>query len=106
MLSDNFKAKAPKPSTLGNPKKQRSSRNQQDKKELQTSNIEKALQQATYPMSKQMVADFFESDMEKLASLDLADLIDEIDDIIYHGTTELVEELKRTHLKKGGATVR
>ncbi|WP_158024984.1 hypothetical protein [Candidatus Protochlamydia sp. W-9] len=52
-------------------------------------------------MNKAMIIDFFKSDMKKLASLGLVNLIDEVDDIIYHSSSQLIQEPESIYQKKG-----
>ncbi|WP_042282529.1 hypothetical protein [Candidatus Protochlamydia sp. R18] len=95
-MNNTFKSN---PSKLQNPEKQGYLKIN-SKKKLQFSNIEATLQKATFSMNKAIIIDFFKSDMKKLASLGLLNLIDEIDDIIYHSSSQFIQETKSIYQKK------
>ncbi|KIC73163.1 hypothetical protein DB44_BL00030 [Candidatus Protochlamydia amoebophila] len=52
-------------------------------------------------MNKAMIINFFKSDMKKLACLDLVNLINEINDMIYHSSSQLIQEPESIYQKKG-----
>ncbi|MBS4168178.1 hypothetical protein [Parachlamydia sp. AcF125] len=96
-MSNNFNSK---PSQPKNSEKQENAQNQPQTEGFPAPNIEAAPQKTPFPMGKEMAIDFFESDRAKLANLDFFDLIDEVEDVIYHSSAQLIQELKQAYRER------